>query len=161
MKKSSDKQVRFGVRLSAGEVIQLEAIARHLGITKSEVLRLSLSAQSGLKDQKPGTDSAAMSKALDAVSLKVQAVDDRLHNLESLLGSAVDLLLSVSRNTQPPEFRRNEQTPPASQIHATPKWSDYIKKNFKTSPVMSDQAWSDFLKKRYEETYGHPPDLST
>lgn len=165
MKKSSDKQVKFGVRLSPGEVIQLEAIARKLGITKSEVLRLSLSSQASLNPPKPDADNEVISEALDAVSTRVKALDDRLHNLESLLGSAVDLLLSMSRNSQPPQHNTSPQPQTGSAQEkpqpALPAWSAYRKKYPKLSPVMSEMDWAEFLKKRYTDEYGTEPDLAT
>lgn len=165
MKKSPDKHVRFGVRLSPGDAVQLEAMAQHLGISKSEVLRLSLSSQNSLKPSKSDAGNAAVSEALDAVGLRIKALDDRLQSMESLLSSAVDLLLSVSRSAQqntPPAPRHPE--PPQVEKTQTahgPKWSDYTRKNYKTSPIMSDAEWAEFLKKRYTEQHGFPPDLST
>jgi hypothetical protein len=169
MKKSPDKQVRFGVRLSPGEAVQLEAMARHLGISKSDVLRLSLSSQNSLKPSKSDTSNAVVSEALDAVASRIKALDDRLQGMESLLSGAVDLLLSLSRTSQqntsstprhpePPQGEKTQVVQPAS---AGPKWSEYVKKNYKTNPVMSDAAWAEFLKTRYTEQHGFPPDLST
>lgn len=162
MKKSSDKHVRFGVRLSPGDAVQLEAMAQHLGISKSDVMRLSLSSKSD-------AGNAVVSEALDAVTSRIKALDERLQGLESLLSGAVDLLLSLSRTSQqntplapreavPPQGEKTQAAQPAP---AGPKWSEYLKKNYKTNPVMSDAAWSEFLKKRYTEQHGFPPDLST
>lgn len=169
MKKSPDKHVRFGVRLSPGDAVQLEAMAQHLGISKSDVMRLSLSSQNSLKPSKSDAGNAVVSEALDAVGLRVKALDERLQGMESLLSSAVDLLLSVSRsaqqNTPPaprhPEPPQGEKTQAAQPAPAGPRWSDYVKKNYKTSPIMSDADWAEFLKKRYTEQHGFPPDLST
>lgn len=165
MKKSPDKHVRFGVRLSPGDAVQLEAMARHLGISKSEVMRLSLSSENSLKPSKTDVGNAAASEAMDAIFLRMSALDARLQNMESLMSGTVDLLLSMSQtaqqNTQPaprqPEPVRVEKT----QTPAGPKWSDYTRKNFKTSPILSDAEWADFLRKRYTEQHGFPPDLST
>lgn len=168
MKKSAEKQTRFELRLSPGDAVQLEAMARHLGVSKSEVLRLSLSSKNSLK---PSSDAgnAVISEALDAVVLRIKGLDERLQGMESLLSSAVDLLLSVSRsaqqNAQPaprhPEPPQGEKTQAAQPAPAVPRWSEYVKKNYKTNPVMTDAAWIEFLSKRYREQHGFPPDLST
>lgn len=165
MEKSKKNGTQFLLRMTGGEAVQLEAIARKLGVTKSEVLRLSLSSQASLKSQKTDTDSAVISEALGAVSARVKAIDDRLQNLESLLSSAVDLLLSVSRNTQPAqrqtEPQQKHENAHDTQKPASPSWADYSKKHYKSSPIMSDEEWSDFLKKHYTDKFGHPPDLTT
>lgn len=165
MKKSPDKHVRFGVRLSPGDAIQLEAIACRLGITKSQVLRLSLSSENSLKPAKTDAGNAAASDALDAIFSRMSALDERLQNMQSLLSGAVDLLLSMSRTAQQNAQSAPRQPEPVPiekpQTPAGPKWSDYVRKNYKTSPIMSDADWAEFLKKRYAEQHGFPPDLST
>lgn len=165
MEKNAKKQTQFLLRLTPGDAIQLEAIACRLGITKSQVLRLSLAPSNAHKNPKSDKEMAALADTLDAIFLRMSALDARLQNMESLMSGTVDLLLSMSQtaqqNTQPaprqPEPVRVEKT----QTPAGPKWSDYTKKNYKTSPIMSDGEWKEFLKKRYTEQHGFPPDLST
>lgn len=169
MEKNAKKQTQFLLRLTPGDAIQLEAIACRLGVSKSDVLRLSLSSQNSLKSSKTDTSNAVMSEALDAVASRIKALDDRLQGMESLLSGAVDLLLSLSRTAQQnaqsaprhPEPPQSEKTQAAQPAQAGSKWSDYTKKNYKTSPIMSDAEWAEFLKKRYTEQHGFPPDLST
>lgn len=162
MKKTHEKQTRFGVRLSPGEAIQLEAIARKLNISKSEVLRLSLSAEAGRKSTQTDAAGAVLSESLDAVSLRMRALDDRVKSMENLLGSAVDLLLSLSRNGQPSATQpAPEKTQTGKQATAAPSWAEYTRKNIKTNPIMSNESWLEFLKNRYTEQHGHPPDLSS
>ena len=165
MEKNAKKQTQFLLRLTPGDAIQLEAIACRLGVSKSDVLRLSLSSQNSLKSSKTDTSNAVMSEALDAVASRIKALDDRLQGMESLLSGAVDLLLSLSRTAQQNAQSAPRQPEPVqvekAQPAAGPKWSDYTKKNYKTSPIMSDAEWAEFLKKRYTEQHGFPPDLST
>jgi hypothetical protein len=127
-------------------------------------MRLSLSSKNSLKPSKSDAGNAVVSEALDAVVLRIKSLDERLQSMESLLSSAVDLLLSVSRSAQQnaqPAPPQGEKTQAAQPALAGPKWSEYLKKNYKTNLVMSDAAWSEFLKKRYTEQHGFPPDLST
>lgn len=161
MKTSKKSGTQFLLRMSDGEAVQLLAIARKLGITKSQVLRLSLSSENSLQPSK----SDAGSDALDAIILRMSALDERLQRMEALLSGTVDLLLSMSRTAQQNTQSARHQPEPV-QVEKTqtahgPKWSDYTKKNYKTSPIMSDAEWSEFLKKRYTEQHGFPPDLST
>lgn len=161
MSKTKHKHVRIGLRLTPGEATQLEAISHRLGVTKSDVLRLSLSARSSMESANPDAGLKAVSSALDAVLLRLDSVSDRLQNIETLQGNSVDLLLSVSRASQPSPSRGEPPTKPQNQPAGRgPAWSEYFKKNPKINPIMSDAAWLDFLKKRYQETHGHPPDLT-
>lgn len=173
MKELTAKQSIFGLRLSPGEAIQLDAISRSLRITKSDVLRLSLSSQSSLKPSSQGAGNEVIAEALDAVSGRIRTLDDRLEGVESMLSSAVDLLLSLSRNMKPddrhperhPERQPEPQTrPEPAKIAATPAlpgWAAFQIKHFKISPIMSDEQWVDFLKGKYEKDFKQPPDLSS
>ena len=161
MEKNAKKQTQFLLRLTPGDAIQLEAIACRLGITKSQVLRLSLAPSNAHKNPKSDKEMAALADTLDAIFSRLGALDARLQNVESLMGGAADLLLSMSRAAQQPAPRQAE---PVQAEKAQPaaglKWSDFARKHHKTSPIMSDGEWTEFLKKRYSEQYGFPPDLS-
>ena len=169
MKELTAKQSIFGLRLSPGEAIQLDAISRSLRITKSDVLRLSLSSQSSLKPSSQDAGNEVIAEALDAVSGRIRTLDDRLEGVESMLSSAVDLLLSLSRNMKTddrhPERQPEPQTrPEPAKIAATqalPGWAAFQVKHFKINPIMSDQQWVDFLKGKYEKDFKQPPDLSS
>lgn len=165
MKASKKSGTQFLLRMSDGEAIQLNAIARKLGITKSQVLRLSLSSENSLKPSKTDAGNAASSEAVDTIFLRMGALDERLKRMETLLSGTVDLLLSMSRTAQQNTQSAPRQAEPVqaekAQPAAGPKWSDYTRKNYKTSPIMSDREWLEFLKKRYTEQHGFPPDLST
>lgn len=160
--KKAAAKTRFELRLSDEEAIKLEAISNRLRIPKAEVFRLSLSAGPQPKTGDAAQQVAAVSEALDALTSRARAVEDRLKSLETLMDSAVDLLLSISRAAQ-----RSAEATPSAQNPLEPgkatglSWSEFQKKNPKLNPVMSEADWLKFLRERYEKTFGLSPDLST
>jgi hypothetical protein len=160
--KKAAAKTRFELRLSAAEAVKLEAISNRLRIPKAEVLRLSLSSDPQQKSHVSDRQAAAIGEALEALISRAHAVEDRLKNLETLMESAVDLLLSISRTAQ-----RSAEATPSAQNPLEPgkatglSWSEFQKKNPKLNPVMSEADWLKFLRERYEKTFGLSPDLST
>lgn len=161
IKKSTTAKTRFELRLSAADSMRLEAIAARLGIPKSDVLKLALSAEPHHKNGESDKQAAAIAEALDALTSRTRALDDRMKNLEGLLDSAVDLLLSISRTAQRDATPTPPKNTPETTKQASPSWAEFQKKNPKLNPVMAQPEWLDFLRGRYEKTFGHPPDLSS
>lgn len=160
--KSSAGKTRFELRLSPAEAVRLEAIATRLRISKSEVLRFALAAEPHRQNGDADKQAAAIGEALDALTSRARAVEDRLKNIESLMDSAVDLLLSISRSAQRGEAApTSAKTPPEAANPAGASWAEFLKKTPKLNPVMSEPDWLEFLRGRYEKVFGHPPDLSS
>lgn len=164
MEKANKSWSQFLLRMSHGEAVQLDAIAHHLGITKSQVLRLSLSANNGMKPSKAEAGNAASSEILDAVYARINALDARLKSIESTLAGAVDLLLSISQNAQPsqPAQASAAEEKPASKVgKVPPTWSAYLVKYIRPNNFRTEEEWVEYLRGHYIKNIGFPPDMRT
>lgn len=159
--KKSIAKSRFELRLSHGEVQRLDAIAARLNITKSDVLRLALNPDFGRESTTQRPEIGVVAESLDAVNSRVAALDSSLKNIESLLDSALDLLIAMSRNSQSYNAQAVSEEPSGNpQNQSTPglpTWQAWLLKNPKLNPVMSETQWHEFLRTRYEKEFGVPP----
>lgn len=177
MDSKKSKTVDVHLRITPAEAVQLDAIARQLGITKSEVLRLSLSASGQRRAEEAGSESGRRLRAIaetgEAVFSRLGDLVTRVENVEAVASDMAALLLSISSNlAAAPQSadRRNEGVTPAptnqnsaagGSPRTLPRWSEYVARHPKTNLVMSDADWLSFVRGRYEKQFGTPPDTTT